>query len=107
MFVCLWFVLRADVYESIVDSCRKEHKPQANRCFEPIKDWTIDTHNCHGLVQGVVKFDWTKVRAIPIKQMIDSWWSANKLEFMDRCKEYEETYLESRMSQLSSNLDDE
>ena len=107
LFVCLWFVLRADVYERKVDSCRKEHKPQANRCFEPIKDWTIDTHNCHGLVQGVVKFDWTKVRAIPIKQMIDSWWSANKLEFMDRCKEYEETYLESRMSQLSSNLDDE
>ena len=97
MFVCLWFVLRADVYESIVDSCRKEHNLQANKYLESIKEWTIDTQNRCRLVEGVVKFDWTKVREIPIEQTIDSWWSAVEVEFTDRCREYEKTYLESRM----------
>ena len=91
----------AEPLESTVDSCQKEHKAQANKYLEPIKEWTIDTRNWHRLVQGVAKFDWTKVREIPIEKAIDSWWSTVEVEFTDRCKEYEEMYLESRMKWLA------
>ena len=89
VFVCLWFVVPAHLYENNAGPYREKQEP---------KEGTMDAPLWHRLVQGVVKFDWTEVREVPIRQMTDSWWSATEKEFMDRCKEYEETYLESRMS---------
>ena len=80
VFVCLCLVLQADVYENKVDSYRKEHESQANNYFDPIKELTVNSDSWDGLVQGVVKFDLTKVQESPNGQMIDSWWSAIEIE---------------------------
>ena len=100
LLVYLWFVLRADVYESKVDSCRKEHKSQVNKHFGSIKKRLIHIWSWHRLVQRVVKFDLAIVQEIRIEQMTmtGSWWSTNETELMNRCKEYEKACLESRMS---------